>query len=73
MKRKRRRMRLKLHSTVLKVSYDTRPKVYMDLRYWWLHELAQYRAIKRVTGANVKSKMKIAQKELARLRQEYCK
>ncbi len=70
--RKRRRMRLKMHSTVIKATYDTRPKPYLDLRYWWLHELARLRAARRINGLSVKKDMKIAQKELARLRKEYC-
>lgn len=65
-------MRLKLESTIIRITYDTRPKTYLNLRYWWLHELAQLRAKRRIHGANVKKDVKIAQKELARLRKEYC-
>lgn len=66
------RKRLKLQSAILRATYDTRPKAYMDLRFWWLHELRQLRAKRRIAGANVKKDMKAAQKELSRLRREYC-
>lgn len=65
------RVRLNI-KTGIKATYDTRPKQYMDLRYWWLHECAQWRAKRRVNGLNVKRELKAAQKELARLRKEYC-
>lgn len=64
--------RVRMRSYVLKATYDTRPKAYLDLRFWWLHELRQLRAKRRIAGANVKKEMKVAQKELARLRKEYC-
>lgn len=65
-------MRLRMESTVIPVTYDTRPKEYLNLRYWWLHELRQLRAKRRVNGFAIKRDVKIAQKELARLRKEYC-
>jgi len=66
------RARLRLRSVILRATYDTRPKEYIDLRYWWLHELRQIRAKFRVHGLNVKREIKVVQKELARLRKEYC-
>lgn len=64
------RMRLRLHSTVLRATYDTRPKPYLDLRFWWLHELRRIRAARR-NGLASRTDIKVAQKELARLRKEY--
>lgn len=64
------RMRLRMHSTILRVTYDTRPKAYMDLRFWWLHELRRLRAARR-QGTASRRDIKVAQKELARLRKEY--
>ncbi len=63
--------RVKLN-TGIKATYDTRPKEYMDLRYWWLHECARARAKGRVHGLPFKSELRVAQKELARLRRELC-
>lgn len=63
-------MRLRLQSTKIRVIHDKRPKAYLDLRYWWLHELRQLRA-KRRNGVIVKKDIKIAQKELVRIRKEY--
>lgn len=64
--------RTRMRSYVSAVTYDTRPKEYLNLRYWWLHHLAQLRARKRIAGANVTREKKTAQKELVRLRKEYC-
>ncbi len=72
MKRKRLRIRVNLQSTKIKATYDTRPKEYMDLRYWWLHECARHRAKGRVHGVPIKKELRVAQKELARLREEHC-
>lgn len=66
------RVRLKLKPRTIKATYDTRPKEYLNLRYWWLHELRQLRAKRHITGANVKKDMKAAQRELSKLRQEHC-
>lgn len=66
------RKRIRLQSLIIPVTYDTRPKEYMDLRYWWLHELAQLRARRRIAGASTTKDIKVAQRELARLRKEYC-
>lgn len=66
---KRIRLKVEIH---IKATYDTRPKEYMDLRYWWLHECAQQRAKRRIHGINTKPAIKVAQKELARIRREYC-
>lgn len=65
------RLRLRMHSTRIRPIFTTRPKEYLDLRFWWLHELRQLRAMRRINGIHVKPKMKIIQKELARLRREY--
>lgn len=48
----------------------TRPSDYLRLRYWWLHELRQYRA-KIKYGAGSKRDIKVVQRELARLRKDY--
>lgn len=68
---KRMRLRIKVNTNI-KATYDTRPKEYMDLRYWWLHECARHRAKGRINGLSFKNDLRVAQKELARLRREYC-
>jgi hypothetical protein len=72
LKLKPERKRLRFSSYVIPATYDTRPKEYLDLRFWWLHELRQLRAKRRIAGASVKKDIKVAQKELARLRKEHC-
>ncbi len=71
-KRVRKRLRIRMHSYIIPVTYDTRPREYLNLRYWWLHELTQLRAKKRVHGADIRKETKVIQRELARLRSEYC-
>lgn len=65
------RMRLRLRSTVIKAAVTYRPKEYLDLRFWWLHHLRQLRAQRRIAGTANKKDMKVAQRELVRLRREH--
>jgi len=67
---KRVRLKLRMRSVILIPSECKRPKEYMDLRHWWLHELRQLRAKRKYAGIG-KKEVKIAQKELARLRKDY--
>ena len=46
-----------------------RSKEYLDLRYWWLHELRQLRA-KLKYGSGSKASIKAAQRVLAKLRKD---
>lgn len=59
-----RRMRVKLKQR-------PRPADYLNLRFYWLHELRQLRAKRRVSGTASKRDIKVAQKELSRLRRDY--
>lgn len=68
--RYRAKLKVRLRSTILKKMCVTYPKPYLDLRFWWLHELRQLRAKRKYGSAKLKD-IKVAQKELARLRQEY--
>lgn len=63
------RVRLKTWS---KATYNTRPKEYYNLRMYWLHELRQLRAQRRIAGKNVKKDVKAAQRALLKLYREYC-
>jgi hypothetical protein len=54
----------------MRLVQQPRPKDYLNLRFYWLHELRQFRAKTRIAGANMKREVKIAQKELLRLRKE---
>lgn len=63
MRKKRIRLRIDLEPTY--------PKPYLNLRFWWLHELRQLRAKRRVSGLNVKKDIRLAQKELAKLRSDW--
>lgn len=65
------RLRLQLQSTVIPRIYTKRPKEYLDLRYWWLHELRRLRAARRINGIVAKRDIKVAQKELARIRRDH--
>jgi hypothetical protein len=67
------RKRLRLEKVVLSATYNTRSRIYYNMRFYWLHELRQLRAKRRIAGANVKKDMKAAQGQLAKLREEYCK
>ena len=55
----RKRMRVVIHE---------RSPEYYHLRFFWLHELRQLRAKRRISGANIKTERKKAQRELAKLR-----
>ena len=55
----------------LKLKTKPRPKEYLNLRFHWLHELRQLRAKRRVSGTASKRDIKIAQRELLRLRRDY--
>jgi hypothetical protein len=61
------RKRLKLRTKLTKVIKE-RPKEYYGLRFWWLHEIRQLRAKRRIAGLNTKSQVKAAQRALAKLR-----
>lgn len=67
---KRVRLKLRLRSTIIPPCSSKRPKEYLDLRHWWLHELRQLRAKRKYAGAGKKD-MKAAQRALARLRKEF--
>lgn len=63
------RMRLRLNGEPAPAK--PRPKDYLNLRFFWLHELRQLRAKRRISGTANKRDIKIAQKELARIRREH--
>lgn len=64
---KRQRMRLWEAQPELKPQ-KPRPKDYLNLRFYWLHELRQLRAKSRISGTANKKDIKVAQRELARIR-----
>ena len=63
------RLRLRLKSTV-KAAKIFRSKDYLNLRFYWLHEIRQLRAKRRISGTASKKDIKVVQRELARLRRE---
>lgn len=65
MKRKRLRERVRL------AVHAPRSKEYINLRFYWLHELRQLRAKRRVSGTANKADIKAAQRQLAKLRKEH--
>lgn len=64
------RLRLRLR-TRLHIRRSVRPKDYIHLRMYWLHELRQLRAKRRVSGTATKKDIKAAQRELAKIRKAY--
>jgi len=45
-----------------------RPNDYLRLRFYWLHEIRQLRAKRRISGTASTKDIKVAQRELARIR-----
>jgi hypothetical protein len=64
------RLRVLLRKERVILAVRPRPKEYLCLRYHWLHELRQLRA-KRKYGTASKKDIKIAQRELARIRRDH--
>ena len=65
------RMRLKVKKTRLQLYTTQRPLKYINLRWYWLHELRQLRAKRRVSGTATKKDIKAAQRELVKIRKAY--
>lgn len=64
------RLRLRLRTPMPCATYNTRSNDYLRLRYWWLAELINLRAKKRVHGLPIKTEKKMMQRELVRIRKE---
>lgn len=65
---KRLRLRLRVTAPIMRATYNTRPSEYLRLRHWWLGELRNLRAKRRVHGMDVRSETKVMQRELVRIR-----
>lgn len=64
------RIRLQLEKGI-KSKIVIRSNDYLRLRFYWLHELRQLRAKRKISGINTKQAIKIAQRELARIRKTH--
>lgn len=63
------RIRKKLRQRV-EIQYVKRTSAYYRLRFWWLHELRQLRAKRRVNGIVTKAEIKAVQRVLFKLRKD---